>query len=169
MLILAIDPGTTHSAWLAWDGSRIPAFGIFENHELRELRHGHFDGAVPRFVHNRQPSPDTELVIERIMAHGMATGATTLLTCEWTGRFAEAWEFRTGRPAHWLPRVEVKKALCHSGAAKDPHVRQALIDRLGPPGTKKAPGVTYGISKDVWAALAVAVAFGDLQRAKGVA
>jgi hypothetical protein len=36
-------------------------------------------------------------------------------------------------------------------------VRQALIDRLGLQGTKKAPGPTYGIKSHEWAALAVAV------------
>jgi hypothetical protein len=30
---------------------------------------------------------------------------------------------------------------------------------FGPPGTKKFPGVLYGISNDVWAALAVAVTY----------
>ena len=167
-MILAIDPGTEKSAWLAWDGSRIPAFGILENHELlRELRHGTFDGNVSRLGETKQRTA-VHLVIERIVSHGMATGATTLETCVWTGRFAEAWEFRTGQPARWLDRMAVKLHVCDSGRAKDPHVRQALIDRLGPPGTKKAPGVTYGLSSHLWAALAVAVTWGDLQARKAV-
>jgi hypothetical protein len=41
--------------------------------------------------------------------------------------------------------------------AKDANIRQALIDKIGPQGTKKDPGPTYGISKDVWSALAIAV------------
>ena len=47
--------------------------------------------------------------------------------------------------------------------AKDSNIRQALIDRFGPVGTKKNPGWFYGVSKDVWAAIAVGgVTFHDL-------
>ena len=54
-------------------------------------------------------------------------------------------------------RQDVKQFLCHSARAKDGNIRQAIIDRLGPPGVKSAPGVTYGISKHLWSALAVAL------------
>ena len=36
-------------------------------------------------------------------------------------------------------------------------MRQALLDRVGPRGTAKAPGPTYGLKADEWAALGVAV------------
>jgi hypothetical protein len=51
----------------------------------------------------------------------------------------------------------VKLHLCNSPRAKDGNVRQALIDRVGPQGTKKGQGPTYGIKSHEWAALAVAV------------
>jgi len=54
-------------------------------------------------------------------------------------------------------RKEVKIYLCGSMKAKDPNIRQALIDRLGDPGTKKNPGPTYGVKSHAWSALAVAV------------
>jgi hypothetical protein len=54
-------------------------------------------------------------------------------------------------------RRDVKLHLCDSPRAKDGNVRQALLDRLGPQGTKKAPGPTYGVKSHEWAALAVAV------------
>jgi len=41
--------------------------------------------------------------------------------------------------------------------AKDANIRQALLDLIGPQGTKKTPGPTYGIKSHTWAALAVAV------------
>jgi hypothetical protein len=41
--------------------------------------------------------------------------------------------------------------------AKDANIRQALIDKIGPQGTKAQPGPTYGIKSHSWAALAVAV------------
>ena len=54
--------------------------------------------------------------------------------------------------------------LCYDSRAKDGNIRQALIDRFGPVGTKKAPGWFYGVSKDVWAAVAVGVTWADKQR-----
>jgi hypothetical protein len=83
----------------------------------------------------------------------------------WIGRFVEAW-----RGSYTLMfRREVKLHLCGQARAKDPNVRQALIDRFGPGrekaiGTKKQPGPLYGVSADVWSALAVAVTWSELQR-----
>ena len=54
-------------------------------------------------------------------------------------------------------RQDVKLHLCKSNKAKDGNIRQALIDKLGPQGTKKYPGPTYGIKSHAWAALGVAV------------
>jgi hypothetical protein len=51
--------------------------------------------------------------------------------------------------------------LCNSMKAKDSNIRQALIDRFGEVGVKKAPGWFYGFKKDVWAAYAVGVTYLD--------
>jgi hypothetical protein len=62
-----------------------------------------------------------------------------------------------------LPRRAVKLALCGDSRAKDANIRQALIDRFGGKdaavGRKAAPGPLYGISRDVWSALAIAVTY----------
>ncbi|HET6477318.1 MAG TPA: hypothetical protein VFH93_14740 [Thermoleophilia bacterium] len=45
---------------------------------------------------------------------------------------------------------------------KDANIRQALLDRFGGPaavGRKAAPGPLYGIARDVWSALAIAVTY----------
>jgi hypothetical protein len=97
-------------------------------------------------------------VIEMIASYGMPVGAEVFETCVYIGRLMEA--FGPDR-CDRLTRIEVKSHVCHSARAKDGNIRQALIDRLGPPGTKRAPGGTYGISGDVWAALAVAVTWLD--------
>ena len=55
----------------------------------------------------------------------------------------------------------VRLHLCHASRAKESHVRRALLDRLGEPGTKKAPGVTYGVHGHCWSALALAVTVAD--------
>ena len=69
-----------------------------------------------------------------------------------------------------IPRKEVVTALCGSSKANDASVRQALIDRYGGKekaiGKKKAPGPLYGVTKDVWSALAVAIVWQD-RRAGG--
>jgi hypothetical protein len=53
-------------------------------------------------------------------------------------------------------RNAVKLHICGTPRAKDPNIRQALIDKYGAPGTKKNPGPTYGVSSHLWSALAIA-------------
>jgi hypothetical protein len=88
-----------------------------------------------------------------IASYGMAVGREVFETCVWIGRFAEI----ARQPVQLVYRRDVKLHLCHSPRAKDANVRQALIDRLGPQGTKKNPGPTYGMKSHLWAALAVGV------------
>ncbi len=151
-IILAIDPGPERSAFVKWNGLNILDFGIFEN-----------EGEKPDIKPNLIPDI---LVIEKIESYGMAVGASVFTTCIWIGRYIEKWRHGDckGKPWHLIPRRDIKLHLCGSARAKDSNIRQALIDRFGPPGTKKNPGVTYGISKDVWSALAVAVTFYDTHK-----
>jgi len=143
--ILAIDPGSAQSAWLQFDGTQPGAFGISANDVLvRALR----TGGLPDVV-----------VIEKIESYGMAVGAEVFDTVWWAGRFAEA---ASRVLVVMLPRRAVKLALCGDSRAKDANIRQALIDRFGGPaaiGRKAAPGPLYGISRDVWSALAIAVTY----------
>ena len=147
-MLLAIDPGTERSAWVTYNG--LPRqFGIEENDELLDVLRHHDS-------HGRLAGVDT-VVIEKIESYGMAVGAEIFETVFWTGRFSQA----ALVPVFRLPRREVKLQLCDSVRAKDANVRQALIDRFGPVGTKKDPGPLYGIKADIWAALGVAVTFAD--------
>jgi hypothetical protein len=149
--VLAIDPGTSRSAWIALElPSRRPlGFGIDTNEELLErLRRdtGAFD----------------LVVIEQVESFGMAVGAEVFETVFWSGRFAEAVD---PTPVDRIGRKAVKVAICGDVRAKDPNIRQALIDRYGGKataiGTKASPGPLHGVAKDVWAALAVGVAWLD--------
>jgi hypothetical protein len=146
--IFAIDPGPVKSAWVRWAGSQIH-------------NHSHAENAEVLSVVRAMAEQGATLAIEQIACYGMAVGAETFETCVWTGRFMEAWLSRCDIPVVRVPRVQIKTHLCHSARAKDGNVRQALIDRLGQPGTKKQPGPTYGVAGDVWAALALAVYVGD--------
>jgi hypothetical protein len=84
-------------------------------------------------------------------------GKETIRTIRFTGRIEEAGD-AIGKPARLLSPQDVKRHVCNTASAKDPAVRQSLIDRLGAPGTKLEKGATYGVSKHAWRALAVAVA-----------
>lgn len=138
--ILALDPGPVRTAYLTLEGGKIHDFGIFDNEKLIDQMLAREDAYKP------------ELWIEMIASYGMPVGAEVFETCVWIGRFIQCnqWE------DHRVTRIKIKSHICHSGKATDANIRQALLDRWGPQGTKKAPGPTYGISKDVWAALAVA-------------
>jgi hypothetical protein len=163
MRILAIDPGPEESAWLIYDsfGLRpIAQSGIEENDRL--LSRLQEEGAGRNYSQN-------PLVIEMIASYGMPVGKEVFETCVWIGRFIEAWPCFCQR----FYRNDIKMHLCGSVRAKDANVRQALIDRFGPGkdkaiGTKKAPGPLYGLKKDLWSALAVAVTADDLEATKRI-
>lgn len=146
-LILAIDPGNEMSAYVLWDGQSIKHHAKVDN------------GALLYTIGNGVLLCDV-LVIEQIASYGMAVGESVFETVFWSGRFAQVFHAQL-KPVFRLKRMEVKMHLCHSSRAKDGNIRQALIDRLGLPGTKKNPGGTYGIHADEWAALAVAVTWWD--------
>ncbi len=145
MLILAIDPGPVNSALVEWNGQAIGHHRIADNVEILNSELG--------FPVNRADI----LVIEQIKSYGMAVSDSIFDTVFWTGRFVEKWQ------GNWVrvPRRDVKMHLCGTMRAKDSNIRQALVDRFGEPGVKKKPGLTYGISKDLWQALALAVAYYD--------
>lgn len=140
MIVLAIDPGTHQSGVVLFDGYRVIESGVHDN------------DAVLGIVRS---TPADEIAIEMIASYGMAVGREVFETCVWIGRFVESW--RSPKSVRLVYRKDVKLHLCGSPRAKDPNIRQALIDLLGAPGTKKNPGQTYGVSSHAWAALGVAV------------
>ena len=97
------------------------------------------------------------LAIEMVASYGMPVGKEVFRTVWWSGRFAQAWiHYQRSEPIE-VYRKDVKLYLCNSPRAKDANIRQALIDLIGPQGTKKNPGPTYGVKSHAWAALGVAV------------
>lgn len=146
MKILAIDPGTTMSAFVLFDGVTIEDKGKIENRLMKD----YLDNA------------DCDImVVEMIASYGMPVGKEVFETCLFIGRLLEKWEAEKKKPTTLVFRKDIKVHHCGSMKAKDGNIRQALIDRFGEPGTKKNPGVTYGISADVWQALALAVYYYD--------
>jgi len=156
MRILAIDPGNVQSAYVLYEEGEILAFDKTSNKVILEVRMTEIMECVG----------PTELAIEMIASYGMAVGKTVFDTCVWIGRFIQKW---SPSPYSLVYRSEVKMHLCKSMRAKDGNIRQALIDcypatgggKLPQVGTKKQPGPLYGISGDVWSALAVAKTFDE--------
>ena len=146
MRIIAVDPGPIESGYVVYENEDILAHGKMLNGALV---------AELQLLHK-----DSFLAVEMIASYGMPVGQTTFETCVWIGIFVQAF----GEKYSLVYRREVKREICGSPHAKDGNIRQALIDRFGPAGTRKKPGPTFGISKDVWSALAVAVTFEDMGR-----
>lgn len=95
------------------------------------------------------------LAIEMVASYGMPVGREVFETVRWIGRFQQAW--RDPESVLLIYRKDVKMHLCQSMKAKDTHIWQALIDKLGPVGTKAAPGPLYGVKSHARSAVAVAV------------
>lgn len=181
--ILAIDPGTTESAYVFYREGKLLQFDKVPNSTLAALA-----GA----------SGADRMAIEMPACYGMAVGKSTFETCRWVGIFQQAF----GRPkTHLVYRKAQNKEegiqgvamhLCKNNLAKDPNIRRAIIDLYGGDdvaiGDKKCPkckgkgwfgagrnlcpvcngdkwrlkpGPLVGVSEDVWSALAVAITFDE--------
>lgn len=155
MTVLAIDPGSTESAFVVW-GSPLE-HGKLDNDDLlfRLRNHGTF---FPGCTH---------LAIEMAQSFGAKVWSQVFTTVLWTGRFVEAWTDATGLEHTLMSRLHVKTHVTGSARARDGQVRQCLLDRYGGKdaavGTKQAPGPLRGVTADRWAALAIAVAWSDAQ------
>lgn len=154
MRILAIDPGTEQSGWCQYESEQVIDSGVMPNDDVLTY--------IRAFADWRD-SETRMLAIEMIASYGMSVGREVFETCVWIGRFKQA--FFDPDAVQLIYRRDVKLHLCGSPRAKDPNVRQALLDmfpRTGGGktpqiGTKGQPGPLYGVSSHAWAALGVAV------------
>jgi hypothetical protein len=162
-MILAIDPGNIESGYVLIDPDTCEPFevGILANEALMDkLCDEWLDGGEGYVTH---------IAIEMIASYGMPVGQDIFETCVWIGRFAQVAESfgNFAMPCDLVYRKNVKLHLCHTVAAKDSNITQALIDRFasGQPnrgkGTKTEPGWFYGFKADIWQAYALAVLTAD--------
>ena len=150
-MILAIDPGNLESAYVTlYDDLKILSFGKIDNEVL--LSH----------IYTRKFCDCEIVAIEMIASYGMAVGKTVFDTCVFIGQLKEAVANVNNPKVTYIYRKDEKINLCGSMKAKDSNIRQALIDRFGVVGVKKSPGWFYGVSKDVWSAIAVGVTYSDM-------
>jgi hypothetical protein len=153
--ILAIDPGPVRSGWVLFDGVRVLQSGDYDN------------PTILMAVYSRACGTADMLALEEPEGMGQIA-STALLRAAWQGGILEAkW------PGLRAMRITRRRVLAHllrgpkpPGKSNDSRVRAALIDLVGPQGTKAHPGPTYGVSGDAWAALAVAVTALDEMRAQ---
>lgn len=103
-----------------------------------------------------------DLVIEMIASMGMPVGAEVFDTCVWIGRYIQAFN----GPHSLVKRQQVKLHMCNSPRANDATIRQAVIDKFGGKdkaiGKRASPGPLYGVSGDVWQALALAITWSEM-------
>lgn len=147
---ISLDPGTTVTGWCYYEDGKVCGSGVMDNEDALDMVLGF--AQEPLCLHHT-------LAIEMIASYGMAVGREVFETCVWIGRFIQAWH--TPDAVRLIYRKDVKLHLCGTPRAKDANIRQALIDKLGPQGTKKNPGPTHGVKSHAWAALAVAVTAAD--------
>lgn len=147
MIVVGLDPGTTKSAYVAFDGERVTDMEILDNQLMLEWLE------IPK-------TTPAVVAIEQFESFGMAVGREVFQTVFWSGRFAQA----TAKFAQ-VTRRTVKLHICGVSRATDANIRTALIDRFGGSekavGTKKQPGPLYGVKSHLWSALAIAVTYYD--------
>lgn len=154
-MILAIDPGATESAFMFLADGKPYQFAKVGNRQIIEL----IEGLELRSYLIESAA------IEMIACYGMAVGKEVFETVLFIGYLKRMLE-EQNIPVSFVYRKQIVTHLCNSVSATDTNVRRVLLDRFGEKGTKKKPGVTYGISKDMWSALAVAVYHWDTKGAK---
>lgn len=156
MVILAIDPGCTESAYAILDRNLKPVeFDKIENSWL-----------LAKLMDNEFTNKFQHFVIEMVASYGMPVGKEVFETCVWIGKFDQALFGKNKTRKFIYRKTDVCMNLCHATKAKDANIRQALIDRFGPVGTKRNPGWFYGFRADIWSAYAIGVTYADLYLSK---
>jgi hypothetical protein len=156
VIVLGIDPGTTQSGFVWLDNGVVTQSGVKDNGDM--LRWLDSDAVMQTSM-----MLGARLAIEMIASYGMPVGREVFETCVWIGRFVQAWH--TPEEVQLVYRKDVKLHLCGNPRAKDPNVRQALIDlfpatgggKCAQIGVKAKPGPLFGVSSHAWPALGVAV------------
>ena len=192
MVHWAIDPGDTESGWVQFwldpshpSGIKPFTFGKMENRKLRRNLHD--------FCGNAKDHRGV-LCIEMPRAQGMSVANEVFQTCVEIGRFLQTWGgsdwcycFRgeikldiCGVARAKDPNV--RKALIDIWGGEEQAIggkkcsrchghkvtgkKRKPCELCGGTGWKVPPGPLYGMSKDIWAALAVAISWAKTQERK---
>ena len=150
-LVFAIDVGSAHSGFAILESRtklhRVPGvqtFGKVGNKELLDII--------------RAWSTKCVFPIEFPYPKNNVVGYEVFLMTAWVGKMQLTVE-QAGAEHFKIFRHREKSVLCHTGSATDAQIRMSVIDSMGGKGTKDNPGPTYGVSSDVWQAIAVGITF----------
>lgn len=154
--LIAIDPGPLTSAYVVLTGPRqLVDKGILANDEMRTVL-----GVLDYSTCVIEYTPPYTLTMGSGRAYVPRQVVDTAIEI---GRMVQVADERG--PCELLSRLEVKKHLLGRATGNDSDVRAALLDCWGcrtpqqARGTVKEPGPLHGVTKDLWAALAVGVTF----------
>lgn len=152
MMIFAIDPGSTQSAYCMMGEDALPiAFDKVPNLDIVAL------------LRNYGKSRPV-VVIERVASYGMPVGREVFDTCEWIGRYTQVAK-DLALDVEYILRQEEKLHICKSPKANDATIRKALIDRFAKhdfktgKGNSHNPDFFYNFRADIWAAFSVGVVY----------
>lgn len=147
-LIIGIDPGTTQSAYVAWDGEFIRELGTEPN------------ATVAKYL--RTIDLDACVCIESVAYYGASVGREVFETCFWMGRFFQIARDRVGpRQVSRLSRNAVRKHLELKKSGNYKNVKAALERRL-----QRQPEDWHNLRSHQWSALAVAVTWWNTERVR---
>jgi len=150
MLLTAIDPGPSESAYVCWDTER---------HDFWTPRQGFKMGLVStdEMIFRLKRDAQSDLIaIEMVQSYGMTVGRSTFETALNVGRFMQSVQ---GRNAPYLVKLFGRPTIKGQiGGKTDGEIRASLRMRYGE--AKKGEKLE-GVKKDIWSALALAVAIDE--------
>ncbi len=136
-MLMAIDPGTTESAYVMMIDGHPVEFAKIDNYRMLEL--------VEKW-HGR-------LFIEQFKSYGNPVGDSVFNACIWMGRFIQVYD----SGAVLVPRKTYASTFC-KGISSDAKIKAAMCKLFNEPQSPKRPvGQLKGMTGDVWQALALAV------------
>lgn len=120
-MILALDPGTTKTAWAVYAENQgvLMSYGEECNTKIHNV-----------LLRHTGPGERRILGIERIASYGMPIGNETLQTCEWVGRYIEL-GLKLGMVPWPVYRKPVVAWLTGTARGNDAAVNRALKERYG--------------------------------------
>lgn len=138
MIAYGLDPGSTQSAFIGWDGHAYSSGHFLANDTLLDLL-------------RTSPLAGVTLGIEQVRGMGMYAGNELFDTCIWTGRFMEAAQ-HSGATVLLVPRKTVITAIVGIAAAGDKELKAALRAKYG----AALDGLRGKEASHLWSALGVA-------------
>lgn len=144
MIICGIDPGPETSGLCVWDTDKQE---ILARNEMCENNLIIYTAEYERKV--------DKYIIEDIACFGMAVGKSVFDTLKAIGRLQERLDYQM------VFKNDIQLHFCNTKKAKDTNIKRVLLDRFGEKGTKKNPGITYGLSNHAWDSFALCIWYED--------